>query len=375
MDGVVEVLMGLARVQRPKSRLGMLTKHLRRNKIQKEVAESKPQVEASLDRIMKSIVLERVFRDLRKALISQPKVEYFYLLADICRINLDLSSEIQYIRYAIHAYPEDRPMRQRLSSILTSHGIDLMSIAARNKEDPIIYGSAISQFTEAAELDKENARVFAYKAICLVKIGEISKALDAIDRAIAFTTDTQTAHHKVDMLVLRAKLYQCEGMVEKSIIDMRVATSIDANHPEVIAFNSRTIMMTERRDNSIVTIQWRIRFSRYYMSGMEAFEAKDYDKVLSSHVRFGVSLVQAIGYIKEALLVSPEDMRLLIMLARLHRITEKIDMAYDYIQRAKVVFRTLSENTLPLPYDLEHQRNLGDTLLTIEDCLPLKFSL
>lgn len=111
------------------------------------------------------------------------------------------------------------------------------------------------------------------------------------------------------------------------------------------------------------------------MSGMEAFEAKDYDKVVSSHVRFGVSLVQAIGYIKEALLVSPEDMRLLIMLARLHRITEKIDMAYDYIQRAKVVFRTLSENTLPLPYDLEHQRNLGDTLLTIEDCLPLKFSL
>ena len=246
MDGVVEVLMGLARVQRPKSRLGMLTKHLRRNKIQKEVAESKPQVEASLDRIMKSIVLERVFRDLRKALISQPKVEYFYLLADICRINLDLSSEIQYIRYAIHAYPEDRPMRQRLSSILTSHGIDLMSIAARNKEDPIIYGSAISQFTEAAELDKENARVFAFKAICLVKIGEISKALDAIDRAIAFTTDTQTADHKVDMLVLRAKLYQCEGMVEKSIIDMRVATSIDANHPEVMAFNSRTILMTER---------------------------------------------------------------------------------------------------------------------------------
>lgn len=34
-------------------------------------------------------------------------------------------------------------------------------------------------------------------------------------------------------------------------------------------------------------------------------------------------------------------------------------MAYDYIQRAKVVFRTLSQNMLPPPYDLEHQKNLG----------------
>ena len=246
MDDVVEVLMSLAKVQRPKSRVGLLTKHLRRHKLETEVSQARPQVEAGLERIMKSIVLERVFRDLRKSLISQPRVEYFYLLADVCRINLDLSSEIQYIRYAIYAFPDDRLMRQRLSAILTSHGVDLMGIAARNRNDPIIYGSAIAQFSEAADLDKENARVFAFKAICHVRIGEISKALDAVDRTIAFTTDPNNSQHKVDMHVLRAKLYQCEGMVEKSIIDMRIATSLDPNHPEVIAFNSRTIMMTER---------------------------------------------------------------------------------------------------------------------------------
>ena len=50
------------------------------------------------------------------------------------------------------------------------------------------------------------------------------------------------------------------------------------------------------------------------------------------------------------------------MLARLHRIKGSIDMAYDYIQRAKVVFRTLSQNMLPPPYDLEHQKNLGNEI-------------
>ena len=278
----MEVLMSLARVQRPKSRVGLLTEHLRRHKVAAEVSQARPQVEAGLEKILKSIVLERVFRDLRKALISQPKVEYFYLLADICRINLDLSSEIQYIRYAIFAFPEDRLMKQRLSAILTSHGIDLMSIAARNKDDAVIYGSAIAQFSEAADLDKENARVFAFKAICHIRIGEISKALDAVDRAIAFTTDPHNSQHKVDMHVLRAKLYQSEGMVEKSIIDMRIATSLDANHPEVVAFNSRTIMMTEMYrtyDEIILTVINDID-CRYYKSGMEAFEAKDYDKVI-----------------------------------------------------------------------------------------------
>lgn len=283
--------MSLARVERPKSRVGLLTQHLRRSKMQAEVSQARPQVEAGLERIIKSIVLEHVFRDLRKALTSQPKVEYFYLLADVCRINLDLSSEIQYIRYAISAFPEDRLMRQRLSAILTSHGVDLMGIAARNKNDAIIYGSAIAQFSEAADLDKENARVFAFKAICHVRIGEVFKALEALDRAIAFTTDPNNSKHKVDMHVLRAKLYQCEGMVEKSIIDMRIATSLDATHPEVVAFNSRTILMTERyRILLCIHIVFQIINAmdfRYYLSGMESFEAKDYDKVkllISLHI-------------------------------------------------------------------------------------------
>jgi hypothetical protein len=54
-------------------------------------------------------------------------------------------------------------------------------------------------------------------------------------------------------------------------------------------------------------------------------------------------------------------MRLLIMLARMYRITSHINLAYDYIQRARAVFTTLSNHMIPPPYDLEHQKNLGKT--------------
>jgi tetratricopeptide (TPR) repeat protein len=271
MDNLIEALVFLTRAKKPKNRTSLLQQYLKKTKENQYMQRSSVQ-ETVIENMHKSVVLERIFRDIRKMLISKPDLEYYHLLADVCKANLDLSSEIQYMRYAVSAHPTDKPLKQRLSALLAKHGQELMTIATRNHDDLSSYTNAISQFTEASLLDKENARIFAFKAICHIKLGEFKKALETMDKAIAFSTDIHTTSHVVDLFILRAKLLQSEGMLERCMTDMKTATALNPEHPEVIEFNCRTIMMTEM----------------YYKNGMNAFNENEYDKAIRFFKEVGV---------------------------------------------------------------------------------------
>ena len=346
MEVIVQTLLQLQKAKKPRNRLAALQQALYVGRRDAQ-EESRPIKHANLSKIGSSILLEAVFRQVRTAILLQPIADYYQIVADVCRINRDLASEIQYIRYARHVHPTDRALTKRLAAALVKNGLEIMVTAANHSHDVALYSKAASNFKESVALNRESSKIYAYLAMCYIRLNEFDNALDVMDKAVAFDTrrlennpdceevdagvsgSPSSSYSSIDIYLLRAKLLQAKGSVERCIADMRVATSLDPNHPEVVAFNSRTLLLAER----------------YYQRGMESFSKGDYQEAIQS--------------VQDALVISPEDLKLLIMLARLYRVSDNASKAYEYIQRASNVFVALSENMIPIPYDLEHQKNLG----------------
>lgn len=273
-----------------------------------------------------SIEQERILRDLFKAVSLQPDhIPHYMFLGKVFRQALDITSAIFCYRLVLNLQATNLQARKQLSELLVVRGQELMVTAAKVRSK-LKFHSARACFDEALEVSKEDTNAWICKSVCHIHAGELTEAFEAINRAIK-TPQESTA----EMYILRAKIYWGRGLTEQGNVDIRVAAMMDASHPEVVSFFNRSFMKAEK----------------LYKESVKAFTEGNYKEALLS--------------VNHAMHITTEDVKLLIMQSKIHRMLGELQAAYDSMLRAKAIFEKAFEGTsypLELPSDIVLQINL-----------------
>ena len=273
-----------------------------------------------------SIEQERILRDLFKAVSLQPDhIPHYMFLGKVFRQALDITSAIFCYRLVLNLQATNLQARKQLSELLVVRGQELMVTAAKVRSK-LKFHSARACFDEALEVSKDDTNAWICKSICHIHAGELTEAFEAINRAIK-TPQESTA----EMYILRAKIYWGRGLTEQGNVDIRVAAMMDSTHPEVVSFFNRSFLKAEK----------------LYKESVKAFTEGNYKEALLS--------------VNHAMHITTEDVKLLIMQSKIHRMLGELQAAYDSMLRAKAIFEKAFEGTtypLELPSDIVLQINL-----------------
>lgn len=246
-------------------------------------------------------------------------------LGKVFRQALDITSAIFCYRLVLNLQPTNLQARKQLSELLVVRGQELMVTAIKVKSK-LKFHSARACFDEALEVNKEDTDAWIYKTVCHIHAGELTEAYEAINRAIK--TPQQTT---AEMYILRAKIFWGRGLTEQGNVDIRVAAMMDATHPEVVSFFNRSFLKAEK----------------LYKESVKLFTDGKYKEALLS--------------VNHAMHITTEDVKLLIMQSKIHRMLGELQAAYDSMLRAKVIFEKAFEGTcypMELPADIVLQINL-----------------
>lgn len=273
-----------------------------------------------------SIELERILIDTFRAVALVPnQVHHYMFLGKIYKRAADATSAIFCYRFIINLDPSDVTARGYLCELLLIRGQELMTIAAKSSS-VLKFQAARACFDEVLEYIKDNTRIWVLKCICHVHANELVEAYEAIDRVIK-PCYVVTA----EMYILRAKVLWGRGLTEQGNADIRLAGSIDPNHPEVINFSTRSFQKAEK----------------LYNESVRDFTAGKYAEALLS--------------INHAIHITAEDVKLLLMQSKIHRKMCNLQAAYDSMLKAQAIFTKAFEGTeypMELPSDIILQINL-----------------
>jgi len=189
--------------------------------------------------------------------------------------------------------------------------------------DVSLFSKALGRFNESLKLENNDYKVWVYKTMCHVRLNENLDALQAVSRAIA-----TSRVNNVEFYILRAKLYWARGLTDDGNRDIRAACTMDPEHPEIKQYIARSYAKAES----------------LYRLGLLAFSEGDYKKALFN--------------LQHALSVSTDDVKLYIMISKIHRMMGNLQEAYSFIQQAATIFNTGCNSTLALPEDIRVQTNL-----------------
>ena len=273
-----------------------------------------------------SIEQERILRDLFKAASFLPDhIPHYMFLGKVFRQALDITSAIFCYRLVLNLQATNLQARKQLSELLVVRGQELMITAAKVKST-LKFHSARACFDEALEVNKEDTEAWICKSVCHIHTGELTEAFEAINRAIKTPRPTTA-----EMYILRAKIYWGRGLTEQGNVDIRVAAMMDNTHPEVVSFFNRSFLKAEK----------------LYKESVREFTNGNYKEALLS--------------VNHAMHITTEDVKLLIMQSKIHRMLGELQAAYDSMLRAKTIFEKAFEGTcypMELPADIVLQINL-----------------
>jgi tetratricopeptide (TPR) repeat protein len=131
-----------------------------------------------------------------------------------------------------------------------------------------------------------------------------------------------------EMLILRGKAYGAMGLTEKGNQDMRKANSIIPQHPECVKFGVRSY----------------VRAEKIYNICLKTFKNGDVD--------------EALKLICTAISLSTEDVKLYIMQARIYRLKEELEKAFQSIQKATELYQSHSEYEMRIPENIIKETNM-----------------
>ena len=322
-----------------------------------------------------SVELERVVRELSYSTsVASKESRHFYFLAKVFKQSLDYASAIYALRYVLRLDPNHLAAKKHLSELLMKHGQEKMSdaVLAQSRGFPAkhyeqAYNTARVFFDECLLLQKSNSRVWMFKGVCHANLREPNDAIDAISRAIhlltidvrvyvpwtdkRFENDSKgktarqiallglqrkadKARHErnvrmlCEMHVLRGKLYWAAGMTDQGNKDLRLASTLQPEHPEVLAFGAQSFRKAEKMYNQAVSL---IKEGEY---------------------------AEALKLINMALEISADDIKLHITLSKIQRLQKNLPAAYSAIQRATQLFTQSSQFDMKVPEDITQETNL-----------------
>eukprot|EP01041_Mallomonas_annulata_P003333 gene3333-6594_t len=266
--------------------------------------------------------LEHAIQELYLAISLTPNnPKIFIMLGEAYIRILDYVSTISCLRYVIKLDPNHQRSRHLLFEMLVLSGLEIFRHGK-------YYSKACYRFTEALKLESSRPKIWTFKAICHIQLQEYKSALDATTRAI-----NTSSHPTADLFVMRAKLLWAEGLTDQGNRDINAAKAIDSSHPEVIAFAARSFAESEQ----------------LYHASCKYFDNHDY-KI-------------AIEKLNQALIMTPEDIKLHVLLSKIQRVQGLLDDSYLTLQKVIHIYEQRSFGgqgavTLPIPIEVTRQMNL-----------------
>lgn len=267
-----------------------------------------------------SAELQHIVQSLHNALSFDTASSRIHsLLAEAYIRVLDYSSTISCLRFVMQVDPNHQRCRHMLFEILVLSGLEIFRHGR-------YYAKACYRFSEALKLESSRPKIWTFKAICHIQMGEFKEALESTTRAI-HTSSPPSA----DLFVMRAKLLWAEGLIDQGTRDIHAARSLDKNHSEVIAFTQRSFRESEK----------------LYKSACQHFQEKNFAACTRD--------------IRIALMMTSEDVKLYMLLSKTQRMEGNLEEAYTTLQKVKHMYEVKSTalgNDLIIPVEVSRQINL-----------------
>lgn len=273
-----------------------------------------------------SVEMERITREIYKALTFEPNViAYHMLLARTFRQCLDFTSAIYCYRFVLKMDPSNLTAKKSLTEVLLMKGKEYMIVGQETKAKSKFI-AACACFDEALEFARENNEIWILKAVCHVYCEQLLEAWEAATKVIK-----PNGYTPPEVYILRAKINWGRGLVEQGNQDIRAAGALQPTHPEVEGFIARSYAKSEK----------------LYKDALACFTAKNYKESLE--------------HIDHALYITSDDVKLHLMKAKLHRVMNDLQSAYEAILKAKDIFLASyaeGEFTMSIPHEIQKQINL-----------------
>lgn len=273
-----------------------------------------------------SLEIERIIREIYKALsFDSSPVNYHMLLAKNYRQSLDFTSALYCYRFVLKMDPSNMLAKKAIIEILTLKGREYMIIGQETKSKSKFI-AACACFEEALEFVRENNELWILKAICHVVCEQLLEAWEAITKAIK-----PGGYTAPEVYILRAKINWGRGLVEQGNQDIRAAAALQPTHPEVEGYIARSYAKSET----------------LYKEALKCFTEKKYK--------------DALEHIDHALYITNDDVKLHLMKAKLHRLMNDLQSAYEAVLKAKDLFLlsySEGEFVMNLPHEIQKQINL-----------------
>lgn len=245
--------------------------------------------------------LEKVIRELNVASSLVPNsYEIQLMFADAFRRSYDYSSAIFSLRMALHLHPSSHDAKRQLCEIHMVQGKELLACQR--------YEEAKANFDQAIKYNPRPIEVWLAQAVCCMFMGHLQLAMDCVTRAIEIA-----GPHNINLFILRAQLYWKMGMTTAGDMEMRIAEKIDPENPEVKKFIGRSFEVA----------------------------ASAYDHAVKE-VEKG-NLEGAIKPLEQAITLSPNDVKLHLLLAKVLRVLRRYQDAYVALQCAGNIFKERDE--------------------------------
>jgi tetratricopeptide (TPR) repeat protein len=273
-----------------------------------------------------SIELERQLRELYKSLsykTDDPKV--YMLMAKVYKQNLDISSAMFCYRFVLKLDPGNLTAIKFLVDLLALKGKELM-IAGKEMNLKSRFIAARCCFDEALEFNRENYELWVLKAICHIHSEELTEAYEAMSKVLRPNRELPA-----EFYILRAKINWGRGLVEQGNQDIRIAASLDPDHPEVIGYINRSYAKSEM----------------LYKKCLDVFKDGNYKLSLE--------------HIDHAIFLTNEDVKLHLMRSKILRMMKDYQTAYEAVLKAKALFEAKYEEgdyPVQVPADINLQINL-----------------
>jgi tetratricopeptide (TPR) repeat protein len=266
-----------------------------------------------------SVELERCVHELTMSTSFVPdNVSYQMLLVDVLLACCDTSSALYRLRHVIHLDPGNRKAKKLLFKILMISGKELLKSALRvpqgDEQGLEMFALAEGRFTAAQKLEKEifdqmDPEIWVMKSISQSSRGHCMEAIDSLDRAIHIRSHMDDDNTLCEVYVLKAKILWQQGLMDVGNKTIGIASKLNPRHPEVIDFADRTYDQADTQ----------------YRNAVHAFGNKEYD--------------DALNFSRAALSIVVDDVKLHILVTKIHRMMGNLQEAYTSINHAVTMFQ------------------------------------
>jgi tetratricopeptide (TPR) repeat protein len=240
---------------------------------------------------------------LSKVIFLAPQDRKAYTMRGEIYLSLgDLSSSLSNFKRSLLLDPNDALLQKRMAAVIDVQANQYLA----NGE----YAVASSLFTKAIELDGLCWQYYMHRSLCKIHLQKYLLAIRDIDHVLIL--------HKFnpDTYVLRAKLRWYLGKIASGNVDFRRAHALDPNHPEVLIFEQ---------------LLWK-NADQAYREASSAIMMKNFTLALRK--------------LKAAVELNPEDVKMLILKASVHRSMKQYGQALGDLDVASRVFHRQRESVL-----------------------------